>query len=174
MRKHRQKRPVSDNEAPAANEPAEAAQRAAILEQIVEGVILTDATGRITFVNEAARRLHGVAELGVPVERYTQAYQLRTMQGEPYPPEELPLARAVLRGETVADAEWRIERPDQTQIIAHNGTQLGAVLVLRDVTAQRELERQKHELLAAAPYARGGDGPWLPCRALAGPDDGGE
>ncbi len=135
-----------------------AAERAATLQQLVDGVIITDPAGRITFVNDAARRLHGVAELGVPVEGYTETYHLLTMDGRPYPPEELPLARAALRGETVVDAEWRIRRPDGTEIVAQggatpiraeDGTRLGAVLALRNVTAQRALERQKDELLAA-------------------------
>ena len=36
-----------------------AAERAAILAQIAEGVVVADATGMVTFANESARRLHG-------------------------------------------------------------------------------------------------------------------
>lgn len=147
--------PLTD---PLAEPRAEAAQRVAILQQIVEGVIVADAEGRITFVNEAARQLHGVAELGVPVEGYAEAYHLLTLDRQPYPPEELPLARAVQRGEIVRDAEWRILRPDGTEVIAQgsatpltneNGRRTGAVLVVRDVTAQRLVERQKADLQRA-------------------------
>jgi two-component system, OmpR family, phosphate regulon sensor histidine kinase PhoR len=57
----------------------------------------------------------------------------------------------------VLDAELRIRRADGTEVvalgsatpvIADDGTRLGAVLTLRDVTAQRALERQKDEFLA--------------------------
>ena len=75
---------------------AEAAEREAILGQLAEGVIVTDAKGCITFVNEAAERLHGVKMLGVGPETYTEAYHLLTEAGDPYPPHDLPLARAAL------------------------------------------------------------------------------
>jgi signal transduction histidine kinase len=77
--------------------------------------------------------------------------------GQPYPPEERPLARAALRGEAVFDAAIRIRRADgsevytlgsATPVLAEDGTRLGAVLTLHDVTAQRELERQKDEFIA--------------------------
>jgi PAS domain S-box-containing protein len=138
-----------------------AAEREAVLSQTAEGVIVTDASGRITFVNEAARRMHGVAALDVPVEDYSSTYHLFTMDEHPYPPEELPLARAVRRGETSVDARWRVRRPDGSEIIAQgsatpvmgkDGSQIGAVLVLRDVTAQHRLEEQQDAFLAAAAH----------------------
>ncbi len=138
-----------------------AAERALTLGQIAEGVIITDAEGQITFVNDAARALHGVAELGVGVDGYTATYHLLTLEGEPYPPAELPLARAVLRGETVVDAEWRIRRPDgsevvaqgsATPVVAEDGRRLGAVLTVRDVTAEREFQRQKDEFFITASH----------------------
>ncbi|MCA1648108.1 MAG: PAS domain S-box protein [Chloroflexi bacterium] len=135
-----------------------AAERSAILDQIAEGVIITDTEGRITFVNTAAHRIHGTAQLNVPVEAWVTAYQLRTLDGQPYPTDELPLARAVHRGETVLDARWLIARLDGTQIVAEgsagpviaaDGTRLGSVLVVRDVTAHAALERDKDDFLAA-------------------------
>ena len=93
-----------------------AAERDATLRQLSEGVILTDRDGRITFINERARQMHGLAVLDVAVEAYTDTYQLLTLQGDPYPPTELPLARAVLSNEFVDGAEWRIRRPDGTEV----------------------------------------------------------
>ncbi|WP_395060208.1 PAS domain-containing protein [Polaromonas sp.] len=94
-----------------------AAERVAILEQLSEGVIVTDAAGEITFVNEAAKRLHGVALLGVAPEGYTEAYNLLTEDGAPYPVEDLPLSRAVHTNQPVLGARWRIRRPDQTEVL---------------------------------------------------------
>jgi PAS domain S-box-containing protein len=138
-----------------------AAERAAVLAQITDGVILTDAQGRITFVNEAARQLHGVSALGMPVAGSSDTSHLFTLAGEPYPPEELPVARAVQRGETVQDAQWRIRRPDGTEVVvegsatpilAADGAQLGSALVLRDVTARHELQRQRDAFLASTSH----------------------
>jgi PAS domain S-box-containing protein len=143
-----------------------AGEREATLGQLTEGVIVTDARGQITFVNKAAEELHGVKMLGVPPDQYSDAYHLLTEDGRPYPPRELPLARAVLNGETVLDARWLIRRPDGSEIMAigsarpilgPEGEQIGAVLTLRDDTkrlaaesALRESEAFKSAILETA------------------------
>jgi len=128
-----------------------AAERDAILSQLAEGVIVTDPDGRIVFVNEAAVRQHGVERLDVAPEDYSETYHLFTEAGEPHPFEDLPLTRAVLKGETVADARWRIRRPDGTEVlavgnarpvVAPDGRKIGAVLTLRDETARVEAENR--------------------------------
>ncbi|MFG5117744.1 ATP-binding protein [Methylorubrum sp. POS3] len=134
----------------------QADQNAAILGQLAEGVIVTDAAGGITFVNEAAAAIHGIARLDVEPEHYSDTYHLFTEDGRPHPPLELPLARAVA-GEEVADARWRIHRPDGSRVLAigtarplRNGDrrQVGAVLTLRDDTARESAERALRELNA--------------------------
>jgi PAS domain S-box-containing protein len=134
-----------------------ARERAAILGQIADAVLIADPTGRITFINDAARRLHGLAPGVDSVTGVASGYELLTADGRPYPLAERPLARAALRGETVLDAELRIRRADgsevlalgsATPVVADDGTRLGAVLTLHDVTARRALERQKDEFLA--------------------------
>lgn len=133
----------------------DAAERAAILSQLAEGVIVTDATGRIVFVNEAASRLHGVARLDVEPEAYASTYRLLTIDGEPHPFEELPLARAVMKGEVVEEARWRIVRPDGSQVlaigsarpvVAADGTRIGSVLTVRDDTRRDQDEREQKRL----------------------------
>ena len=131
-----------------------AAEQSAILGQLAEGVIVTDRAGRITFVNEAAQRIHGVARLDVGPDAYSETYRLLKLDGEPYPSKDLPLARAVLSQETVPDARWRIVRPDGTEVLAvgsarpvldDRGEQLGAVLTLRDDTERDAAERALRE-----------------------------
>lgn len=100
-----------------------AAERDATLRQLVEGVILTDEDGRITFINDAARQLHGVARLDISPDDYTHTYSLYTVDGQPYPTTELPLSRAVLRNEIVTDARWRIRRPDGSEILVEGNAQ---------------------------------------------------
>ncbi|MBU1538313.1 MAG: PAS domain S-box protein [Alphaproteobacteria bacterium] len=142
---------VTDIRETAANLAAAAAERDAILGQLAEGVIVTDPDGRITFVNDAAVRLHGVERLDVGPDDYSQAYHLFTEDGQPYPSQELPLARAVTSGETVLDARWRIQRPDGSEVTAVGnarpvfnpcGSRIGAVLTLRDETARVEAENR--------------------------------
>ena len=145
-----------------------AARNGAILSQLAEGVIVTDRDGTIVFVNEAASRIHGVAELGVAPDDYTETYHLLTLDGQPYPPHQLPLSRAV-RGETVTDASWLVRRPDGTQVLARgsarpllnpHGEQTGAVLTLRDDTerfaAEQEVAENEARLRALTDNLPGG------------------
>ena len=119
------------------------AERAAVLENLPDGVIITDAAGRITFVNRRAEALHGCALLDVPPEHYAEAYSLYTESGEPHPFDELPLARAILRDEVVTGGRWRIRRSDGSEVLAQgdaqplwsaDGHKIGAVVVVREVT----------------------------------------
>jgi PAS domain S-box-containing protein len=124
------------------------AEFAAVLEQLFEGVVVTDAQGRISFVNEAAARLHGIAPDEVARADYARAFSLLSENGQPYPPDEHPLARAVC-GETVVDVRWRIRRPDGSEIVAigsarpltsAGGVRTGAVLTLRQDTDRAKAE----------------------------------
>lgn len=135
----------------------------AILQQLAEGVIVTDAVGTITFVNEAAAAIHGVVRLDIRPNAYADTYHLFREDGRPYPSDELPLARAV-RGETVQDARWRIMRPDGRVILAigtaqplraANGRRIGAVLTLRDATAQDVAEQSLRKCQAELHEVRG-------------------
>ncbi|MDQ3144694.1 MAG: PAS domain S-box protein, partial [Pseudomonadota bacterium] len=140
--------------ASAANTEAElrklADQRAPILQQLSEGVIIAGVDGQLLFVNEAAERLHGVKKLDVAPDEYSKSYSLFTMDGAPHPFEELPLARAVTRGETIEDARWRIRRPDGSEIVAigsarpltTDGRQIGAILNVRDDSERFEAEQR--------------------------------
>ena len=134
-----------------------AVERNIILNQLAEGVIATDVAGNITVINEAAVRIHGVERLDVGPAEYSRTYSLLTEDGRPHPPEDLPLTRAVLNGEIVMDARWRIRRPDGTEVLAigsarpifaANGARVGAVLTLRDDTerwrSEEELKQQWH------------------------------
>lgn len=131
-----------------------------VLDQLSEGIIVTDEGGAIRFVNEAARAIHGVAELDVEPKDYSERYSLFTVDGQPHPFEDLPLARAV-GGETVIDAPWVIRRPDGTEVyavgsakplIGDDGEQIGAVLTIRDETesfrTRSELRRSEETLRA--------------------------
>lgn len=134
-----------------------AAERAAILAQLAEGVIVADAAGTITFVNEAAQRIHGVSRLGVTPDDYSEQYQLFTDDGRPYPTDELPLTQAVAKGASIEQAPWRIRRPDGSEVRAvgsarpifnDTGVQTGAVLTVRDDTRRSLAEaalRESHE-----------------------------
>jgi len=134
------------------------AERQAILDQLGEGVIITDAEGEIAYMNDMAQILHGQKQLGVAPEDYTSTFQLLTVDREPCPVEQLPLTRAVRDNITTADSEWIICRADGSEILAkgnakpvydEKGKKIAAVLTIRDVTRTRANERALKEALEA-------------------------
>ena len=123
--------------------------RQAVLAQLAEGIIITDAVGRILFVNQKANDLHGVMKLDVEPDKYAETYSLFTIDGKRHPAETLPLTRAVLKEETVIDARWLIRRPDGSEVLAlgnaqpvysEDGQKIGAVLTIHDDTARHASE----------------------------------
>ncbi len=138
--------------------------RDAILGQLAEGVIITDTDGKILFVNEAAKQLHGVNKLDVAPEDYSSTYSLYTESGEPHPIETLPLTRAARNDETVIHARWRIQRPNGTEVLAIgnakpvysvDGEKIGAVLTIYDDTQRFGIERDLEDAVKtkeALPY----------------------
>ncbi|MGH2411484.1 MAG: PAS domain-containing sensor histidine kinase, partial [Chloroflexota bacterium] len=137
------------------------AQQTAMLSQMTDGIVVTDHSGKIIYMNETAGRVYGVMPIGVGVSGYAAAFNAFNLDGTPYRSEDSPAARASLHGETVLNARVMVRRPDgQERIIersatpmrAEDGGSLGAVMNLKDVTEQIETERQKDEFLSAVAH----------------------
>jgi PAS domain S-box-containing protein len=111
---------------------------AAIVDQVSEGIIMTDANGTLRLVNRTAQKM-GV-RTGTAMEAWARA-GLRDAEGRKIPPEQMPLARA-LRGDT-ARAVVQHRAPDGTlraltaaavPLRRSDGSLRGAVLTFRDET----------------------------------------
>ena len=138
-------------------------EREAIFEAIADGVLLYDRSGRLLQVNGAARTVLGVAAVGASddgkilaqVAERLEEYTQQGVEGQPFLHETGPLAR-VLCGETVigrATVDVTRRLPDgREQILNVSAVPMyldeqvaGAVLLLRDVTERRRLEREAVE-----------------------------
>lgn len=67
---------------------------AAALDQLAEGIIVTDETGKIIFINAAASSINGQQRDTAGEDSKPEFARLLTMAGDPYPDESLPLTRA--------------------------------------------------------------------------------
>jgi PAS domain S-box-containing protein len=143
---------------------ARARQVEAVLEAVPDPLSIHDATGRIVRLNAAGQRVAGEGRGHEALADLPNVYDLRTPQGEPFPLDEQPVARA-LRGETVVAAEMHPyglqEQPQAILVSAAplrdaEGRVEGAVTVTHDITplrtAERETARRMDEFLGIASH----------------------
>ena len=131
----------------------EAQQMAALLQNMTEAVTVIDGAGHLLLSNDLVERITGVPShqaegiLGYPKARISYS------DGRPIPQDQAPLSR-LLRGERFAEQEYLLERPDgMRRIILASGSAVPdeqgrvdmAIIVYRDVTELRELERMREE-----------------------------
>src|SRR5262249_33666927 len=105
-------RHLSREKAALAQAEAEQARLLAVLQNIPEGVILFDTNGRIMFCNQASRMFASWPEGRVDHFGKPLIFDVRLPTGEPFQPDDLPSARALVRGETVRGVEALVRRTD--------------------------------------------------------------
>jgi PAS domain S-box-containing protein len=124
----------------------------AVLDNMVEGVVMANADGEFLVFNPAAERILGVGASDGGPDAWTEDYGLFLSDGEtPFPSEQLPLTRA-LHGETPEEVEMvsrHADRPDGVvlEVSARpigegDGSPMGALAVFRDVTEKHRVEEE--------------------------------
>lgn len=122
----------------------------AVFTTVPDRLSLFDATGALVRLNPAAQAEAGPARGHEQLAEVEHAYALRTLEGAPFPLEDLPVARA-LRGETVRGVEMRyggtqardeIISTTAAPLRAPDGTIRGAVALAHDVTRLRQAEQE--------------------------------
>ena len=131
-----------------------------ILGSMVDGLWVYDAAGNVVDVNQAALAMFGLGSRTEAVEQGNlRKFNLRYPDGRVVPVDDYPDARA-LRGVIVPDylaiGKHLITGRDldlsiSAAPIESNGI-VGAVLVIRDITALQELDRKKDEFLSVASH----------------------
>lgn len=147
----------------------------AAMDRSPAGIAIAEApSGKLKYVNKAALGIRGGAEAelvdGVSVDEYVQSWQILHFDGTPYETEEVPLARAILFGET-CDRQFILRRPDQEErivwahaapIYSDSGELIAGIVVFPDITDLKKVEialKDSEERLKLAAES-GGLGLW--------------
>lgn len=143
---------------------AHAAQLEAVFDAITDGIYVYDRDGHLLRRNPAAHLtnpLLGHAEyLERAFEERITAFDVRDEAGKLLEPRDMPISRVlrggVLTGDNAVDTsmrllDGRVRRLNTTGAPVRDaeGQILGAVIVTRDVTERRKLERRTQDVLAA-------------------------
>ncbi len=120
-----------------------------ILDSMADGVAVAGETGEYLLCNPAAERILGINLREAPPEQWAERYGFQQYLPDavtPYPPQELPMARAV-RGEAIDEAEVFIRHANRPEgfwigvsarpIAGDTGAVSGAVNVFRDITERK-------------------------------------
>jgi PAS domain S-box-containing protein len=135
-----------------------------IMEHVPEGISICDADGRFIMSSRASLALSGRAP-GHDAPAYLKRHRVFAADGRtPVPDAQVPLIRALRRGEVVIGEELVLERADgiRLSILANaapmrdeGGAIVGAVLAYQDIGARkrmeealRESDRRKDEFIA--------------------------
>jgi signal transduction histidine kinase/CHASE1-domain containing sensor protein len=114
----------------------------AVVDSISDGVTVVDQNGELLLHNPAAVALTGLGTAAPDIPRWSADLNIRRADGTPYPPDELPLVRA-MAGEPCDDEMIVYHGPDPVVLLVScrpldpSGEQPGAVAVYRDITADR-------------------------------------
>ncbi len=134
-----------------------------ILDQLPAGVMLADADGHVSYTNCAGEHLLGgsaIPQKDTPIDSVPLIHSAFYLNGQPIPPEDFPLNRAV-RGEDVESIETFIKKPDGSTMFVlttaaplydEQGTITGAVSVFRDISKRKSIEQQKNQFLSTASH----------------------
>jgi diguanylate cyclase (GGDEF)-like protein/PAS domain S-box-containing protein len=122
-----------------------------VLDSIDVGVLVCSSAGEVTMFNRAAREMHSLPSSRLAPEEWAAHYRLFAADGQtPLEPEQVPLYRT-LRGETVDNIEMTVKPlagaprflfASGRALHARDGSSIGAVIALKDVTALKESARR--------------------------------
>lgn len=123
----------------------------AVLDSIDVGVVVCSKDGEVTMFNRAACDIHGLPHASLPAEQWAAHSRVFLADGiTQMLPEQFPLLRT-LRGESVennelvvrpADGQPRFVLASGRALHAQDGTGIGAVIALKDVTGLKESTRR--------------------------------
>ncbi|GAB4478650.1 MAG: hypothetical protein Kow0088_18700 [Anaerolineales bacterium] len=140
------------------NQQIETSRTKAILEAVADGVLVTDATGKITLFNASAERILNLPRqevigknldqfsglFGRAAAMWTQTIQTWSRQPESYSPQEV-------YSEQIELDNGRVVAVNLAPVLLRNDF-LGTVSVFRDITHQVEVDRLKSEFVATVSH----------------------
>jgi PAS domain S-box-containing protein len=137
-----------------------ASERERTLESVADGIYGVDPEGRVTFINAAAARTLNASAADLVGRDAHATFHAPAEDGTPHPAGDCYIAEAVRDGTTVAAEQDVYRRLDGKDVpvevtaspLRDDGGIRGAVVVFRDVTERREVERIKDEFVSVVSH----------------------
>ena len=121
-----------------------------ILETSTSGILTLDRKGDITYANLEAAAILGARRSDIVGRKYRDGpWEITTLDGKPYPDEDLPFSRVSRTGEASYGVELALKRRDGTRVILSinsaplldaGGNPAGMIASFFDITSKKEAE----------------------------------
>src|SRR3984893_10348701 len=147
---------LRDADAVTLGDKAAETQFRALLDVLPAAIYVTDANGHITYYNQAAVDLAGRRPV-LGTDEWCVSWRLYSLDGQPLPHDQCPMAVALRENRAVRGAEAILERPDGTRVPFTpyptplrnaSGALIGAVNMLVD-NSERKVAENARAYLAA-------------------------
>jgi signal transduction histidine kinase len=132
-----------------------------LLDSIPDALVACDSEGQLEQFNKVARDWHGVDVRHCDAELWSHHYDLYEEDGHTVlPVERIPLLRA-FHGETVLSQDICIKSKNQPprwvrcrgeQLKARSGQLLGALVLMHDISEQKQLEQMKTDFISTVSH----------------------
>lgn len=130
----------------------------AILSSIGEGMIAVNADGTVALINDIAIKMINVDEKSAIDKQITDLLELTTLTGVPVTEVDSPISLALRTGR-LSDGVFKLRSDKEKRQIAivsnpifQDRKIIGAIMILRDVTKEREVDRMKTEFISLASH----------------------
>ncbi len=131
-----------------------------LLASIGEGVVAVDETGRVILANKVAQELLALKAAEIIGRPYFELWTVSDGSGKLVPTEQRPVQIALEKGETVSAGNYSYSRKSGgtfpvyiTVAPTFQDSKLsGAILVFRDITREKEIDRMKTEFISLASH----------------------
>ncbi|MES3006010.1 MAG: PAS domain S-box protein [Patescibacteria group bacterium] len=138
----------------------EVAKDEALLDSIGEGVIATDETGRIVVFNQQAQSLLGWSQEDAIGEFYHNVWKIEGEDGEVISNTKRPVAMSLNNGKKIVNSAYyyssAYRKPFPVSMtsapVVLEGETIGAVMVFRDISKEKEVDRAKSEFVSLASH----------------------
>lgn len=132
----------------------------AMLSNIGDGIIGTTDGGEILYVNKSTENLLGYKEEELIGKLLLHAIPLVDLNKRPVDSNKRPIRNAMMTGRTAYSRDFQFQRKDGEFLpvaitaspVKYMGTLLGGVVVFRDITKEREIDRMKTEFISLASH----------------------
>jgi signal transduction histidine kinase len=142
---------------------AERDQLQSLIDNLPVGVFIAKApSGRPLFTNKRAAEILGRGiDPNAGKEKYTTVYKTYKENGDPYSPDQLPMAVAIREKKQVVNRDVFIHKPDGTKLCIKTtitpvfnkfGDMVSAIGVFDDITKETELERNKSQFVSLSSH----------------------